>query len=754
MSEAKRWVSLAAAGVLWSASPFSAIAQESLSDLEPFREGCQALADSRYGTASKHFQSTWEILEAGDSGEVEKEFVTARLLEALVKNEDSDLAVQWLVKNPSLNPSPGRLRWSAVALQEQHRFAEAAEAYTLLRGTLEEGDEAFALDLAVCQALSGEAVEAFDLVNSLPDLSTQEDLFRAVLVATKASQHVIALEWLKELNDSTALSTLNLQAWNLIQSGRSTEAFIRILESIGEDDDESTRVQKFLLLHSAEKAAGQQASRNKIQSWADDESSPLAREARLYLDLSEAGPDQYAGQLTDWLKENPGVALPGDDYLESFAEATEEYRTESFAEASRQFMTLSEEGALENEHRSLYNAALSALQGEDFETFLVHKGTLETAAPRARRVADLNYLAGLFRAARAESDALTYLQNFIRENPDHPKRVEAQLALAEIHLNQAPARPKAARQIFESLRTQPLTLSQNERLDYTFVWLELIDSNFPTFTQRAESFLKNWPGSTYFPEVSMLLAKQLYSEKSYEKANQLFETTASRFPDSDFADLAAFFAAKSSPPSEESIAIWQGMANADGPYAINAQHELGLLHLEMDQFDEARAAFETIIDAEASAPENRMAALADLGFTSYLEALTFDQDPDLLAEAAETFSRLSNFPDAPPHWRYSAALRRARCLEATGNGEVALEIYRSIVAGAADSGPGLAIDSDIRSQEWIFRAGFFAIRLFQEKEDWKAAIKMADDLSRKSGPRAIEASRLAEEMRLKHWVWD
>ncbi|MDF1826499.1 MAG: tetratricopeptide repeat protein [Verrucomicrobiales bacterium] len=746
MTGANRWISLALAGGVWLSSLLSGSAQDSLSDLQAFRDGCRALTDSRFGTAADHFETIWEIFEADGTGEVEKEFVASRLLEAWVKNGESDRAVQWVDANPALNPSRERLRWSAVAFQQQHRFADAAETYTLLRGTLKENDSAFALDLSVCQALSGEVVEALQRVEALTNLSTPEEKLRAALVATKASRPDLALQWLGSPGPSDSLLYLNLASWNLIQSGKTDEAFDQILASIMNDEESRSQREKFLLLESAENAAGIEAPREWIQSRADDATSPHSESAAFYLARSQGN---YEPE-----DDHPESVLPDFDYLHAFDRAIRNFQEESFSEAGDTFLDLAKEGSLENRHRSLYNSALASLQDEDFTSFLSAKEELRNQVPRSQWVADLNYLAGLFRAARAESDALTYLQNFIRENPNHPHRVEAQLALAEIHLNQAPARPKAARQIFESLQTQPLSLTQNERLDYTSVWLELINSNFPAFTAKAESFLNDWPGSAYFPEVSMLLAKQLFSEKRLEESNILFETVANRFPESDFADLAVFFAAKSSPPGEDSISVWQTMAKGNGPYALSAQHELGLLYLKLDQFTEARDAFEAIINAEAADPEIQMAALADLGFTYYLEALALNQDETLLAKAAETFSQLSSLPEAPPHWRYSAALRRARCLEATENQEVALEIYRSIVAGAADSGPGLALDSDIRSQEWIFRAGFFAINLLQEKEDWKAAIKMADDLSRKSGPRAIEASRVAEEMRLKYWVWE
>jgi hypothetical protein len=81
-------------------------------------------------------------------------------------------------------------------------------------------------------------------------------------------------------------------------------------------------------------------------------------------------------------------------------------------------------------------------------------------------------------------------------------------------------------------------------------------------------------------------------------------------------------------------------------------------------------------------------------------------------------------------------------------------VYRSLLAATTlrSLTPIRSATSD--SNEWVFRAGFSAIEILREQKDWKPAIQIADTLARKDGARAIEASRLAEQMRLKHWVWE
>ena len=249
----------------------------------------------------------------------------------------------------------------------------------------------------------------------------------------------------------------------------------------------------------------------------------------------------------------------------------------------------------------------------------------------------------------------------------------------------------------------------------------------------------------------MIVATKLYEIGNLASARDLFRKIAEKFPDTPNAKLAEFFAIRSSPPNSETTANWKSFVEEDSPLSISALHELGLLFLSQDQFDAAREIFSALTDADNVDPELRYAAQADLGFTYYAEALASQNDPALFGKAADVFAKLSSTPDAPVAWRYNAAVRRGRCLEAMGNTTVALEIYQSIVSDNSSSAPTAF---SIAEAEWISRAGFSAIDILTEEEDWPAAIKLADALALKDGPRAIEAARLAEQLRLKHWVWD
>ncbi len=634
-------------------SAAAAAAQDGLVDLPSFREGCQALADARFGSATEQFSKTWKTLEAGEAGEIEKNLVASRLLESMVRNDDSASATAWMSDLALLSPAPDTVYWMARALKAEERFTEAGELFQSLAAFV---PDAFLYERAVCLARSGETDEAFSLIKDREPEEQSE-----ILVS------------------------------------------IRIAMDAGEDE----AARKFLNIAEPE-----------------------------YAEFNKA-PSRENGDLS---RENV-----------QFAQASKSYQTGRFEEAAARFSELAEELPGEKRNASRFNAAIAALQADQIEAFERQFQALEKNAPRSPLLADLEYLGGLYLAAQGDPGAFAMLSTFVREHPDHPANVEGQLALAEIHLNQVPARPQAARKIFEGLRLRPLTLTQSERLDYSAVWTELIDLNPPAVIERGSTFINDWPNSTYLPDILMIVATKLFEAGNLEGAREQFRRLADEFPNAPNAALAEFFAARSAPPTPETVSEWEALIEDGGPFSTSALHELGLLYLSLDQFADARTIFSSLIESEHDSSELRFAAQADLGFSYYSEALAKKNDPDLLGQAADVFATLSSNSEASRFWRFNAAVRRGKCIEAMGNPSVALEIYRSLVNEVAPAIPGAASADE---SEWISRAGFSAINLLTEQEDWAAAIKLADTLALKDGPRAIEASRLAEQLRLKHWVWD
>lgn len=771
--------------LLWITWIFDGRAQESLADLESFREGCQALADQRFETAAREFRKTWDLLKAEEAGDVEKNFVAKRLVESLVRNGNTSGAVKWSRRHTDFFLDPQTTRWVALAFQNERLFAEAAELYN----SLASGDSLSRnarMDHAVCLAASGQEALAYETILKCEEPVTAAESVLFGQVAARAGKTEEANAYLDSI-DPADLTTedgalaFRIRLWIALQSGKREEAIQSLFEEIDRAGDSGQARKLFLILESLAQEAPIDGLAKHLQPLTSKPDHPASEAASLFsIILTNPEEEQLPG-LTRFLKSNPSSnlaleaklriqnleadslkldiplekSLPQDlENRARFSQSVSLYMSDRFEEAAQSFQQAAESEKGNIRATNLYNAAVASLRAEDIAKFSSLRSELSGFAPRSPVLADLDYLGGLYYASRGDAKAFDMLTGFVRSHPNHPSHVDAQLALAEIQLNQAPARPLAAREIVDQLSNQPLTLLQSERLDYIAIWTEIADNKSAEVIRLSQSFLNDWPSSSYLAEIALLLAGKLYVQKNNAAAKKYFDFVAEKFPSSPSAGTAKFFAAKSSPPEENTVLLWKSLIQDDGEFALQAKHELGLLLLSLDRFEEARNEFTSLIEDEDCPPGLRFAVTADLGFSWYAQALADDRNRENLEKAASIYADLSRTQEASRFWRYSAAVRRAKCLEALGNSPVALEIYRSIVEEAES--PHTFLESELSRAEadWVYRAGFAAIQILSTAEDWKGAIKLADSLSQKDGPRAIEAARLAEKLRLKHWVWE
>lgn len=771
----------AAAALLWAWPASTGLAQEVLADLAAFRAGCQALADERFGTAAERFRECWSLLSDREEGGPEESFVAARLVESLVRNGDAAGAVAWLSANARFRPGPKASFWIAVALETEGRFSEAAEHYRRRLSSEDPPSPDTRIARAYCLARSGEAAEAWDLVEDLsnaPDLAPASAL-RLAGVAEAASRDAEALDLAAgiDADDPSSpglrLPLARLRARILKRADRLPEALAEVYGALETPADEDEARRAFLLLEAilANSPAPPDDLAAKLDAWSGEPAHPGREAAKLFkIALLAEGADREQ-RLSAFAEASGSASLVAEALLRTSAGAPSsatlprELRDRvEFASAKKAFLSgdfrkarlVSEkarERSGEGPVRGLYNAAVSSLRAGDAESFLSLEEELRNLHPRSSLSTRLSYLAGLVLANQGAPAAFERLSQFVRDHPDDPAHSEALLALAELHLNQAPARPSEAHEIFATLRSRSLDLAQSERLDYDEVWAARIEGGGGRLLRRARDFATNWPNSPHLPEILMILGFEHASRQGASEAAEAFARVAEEFEGSPLAPTARFLEAKSTPSGAGAEEKWRRIVGAGNDHADEARHELALLLLSLDRFEEAKAELEGLLDRMTAESPLRHAALADLGHTSYLEALARGNDASCLELAANQFAALSSLTEASPFWRFNAAVRRGKCLEAMGKDSVALEIYRSIVDESRIDG-GASAAPDPEASEWVFRAGFAAIGLLEEQKNWPAAIEVADALSEKGGPRAVEAARLAQRLRLRHWIWN
>lgn len=402
-----------------------------------------------------------------------------------------------------------------------------------------------------------------------------------------------------------------------------------------------------------------------------------------------------------------------------------------------------------------FNGALLAIERGDEATYDKFSGQL----PEESEIAgDLLIQRGLFEARSGEPGAFETLEEFVRRFDSHPQRADAQIALAELYLNQVPAQAVTAREHLDSARENSLTLGQREWLDHVGIWVEVAAQQNAQAVERARDFLADWPQSARRPAVFMLLGESHYKMGSFTDAADYLEAMATESPESPLAESALFFAARAASQSmdptgqERSVALWERVAEAGGSLALAARHELGLLRLSREDFETALADFDAVIASGHTDPSLAIAAMADKGETLFIQASLSEADAaPLFRQAADAFAAVGQSEAAPKAWRLQAVVRQGKCLEALGETDAALGIYTDLVDRGAPAGPVAAVP--MAEYDWHYRAGLAAIRLLQAAGNQEAAVAVADAVAQTGGPRAAEAARIADRLRLRHFIW-
>lgn len=786
------WTRLAAAALLFLAPAYSS-GQDSVSDIPSFRTGCQALADGRYSSAADSFLESWRVLLESEAGEAEKDLVAARLLESLVRDRRIAEASTWIDQYSPAQPSRATLTWTARAFQESGRYADAAAAYEELASRQAPVSRSTTIDRVTCLTLSGneEAALALLLGSALTPETTTERL-RFAQIAARAEDFDAALRFLgpptapdpgAPLRHDTLLAVVSLRHWLTDRSVSETataeeDFFAEVVALIASSRSSLEAHRSFLLLEEITGGAPPTKLLDRIESIVAEETHPASEVSAFFLPLLRAGhggaepvlEEFLASGLADPLAEEarlrldpegvepdpPGRALsefPGGKDRIRFEKASIAYRNGNLDEALRGFDELAKTASGDSRERALANSAIAAIQTGEDAIFEERFRSLEREFPESETTSRLRFLAGLRLAERGAPEAVVLLEEFVQQNTGTSAETEAKLALAELHLNQVPARPQEAEEILAELRSAPLTLAQNERLDYDTVWLESISGDSTGLISTGEAFLRDWPNSPYFADIALLVARQHVRANRPDEARELYDEVTAKFADSAQAEQARFFAAKTSPLGPDSIERFEAIARSEGEFAAAARHELALQLLALDRHEESRSTLSALVESEPKSSSLRSIAMADLAFTYYAEALAKGKDGALLETASDKFAMLARDASLPETIRYEAAVRRGRCLEALEKPEVALEIYESLVLGTGGS-DFAASGEDPKTTEWIYRAGFAGVEILRGQKEWKRAVALADSLSRRKHPRAMEAARLSERMRLEHWIWE
>jgi len=419
--------------------------------------------------------------------------------------------------------------------------------------------------------------------------------------------------------------------------------------------------------------------------------------------------------------------------------------------------------------RCLFNAAVASLKAGEDAIYSEVLGQLKSVSanevqgrPSAQVGSDsgetaadveLNRLLGL--AATGDPGAVTGLQAFCDAHGDHQRAPEAWLTLAELMLLDTPARVKAAEAAL-SKAEQLLPPGQGEdirqRIEYNRLWICEVEGNLDGLIEIGQIFLERWPSADLAAEIQMKVADAYYKKEDFANARTQFELAAENFPRSDFAEAALFFAGRAAMSLmnaeglNAAIEYWEELADREGPLALAARLQQALAKRREGKESEALQVVEKLLADKSVDVELRRALHCE---RAELQILLGETQPERLVNAAGELRAFIATEGLPYRWRARAGYLLAAALRSSGNTTAALEACYDVVR-AADTEFSLN-PADV---QWFYKAGFVAVELLQELQQWEGAAKMAERLAAAGGDRAVEAKDIATKIRLEHFLWE
>jgi tetratricopeptide (TPR) repeat protein len=398
---------------------------------------------------------------------------------------------------------------------------------------------------------------------------------------------------------------------------------------------------------------------------------------------------------------------------------------------------------------AMFDAALTALERHNYESFFKDYRELTTLAPNHPLLSELELEEGFTQARLGDPHASDTLELFLHHFPKHSRQNEARVALAELSL-QGGDRDGTARYL-QTVATSAPDPATMERAAYLAVFLA--DAASPPDAAKvidlSEKFLRQFPHSSYLPEVRMKLGQTYFQTGDHANAETQFTLLAREDPNGPYAETALFLAGQAATKwldnagADRALRLFDEVVKRDGPLKLYARQQQAIVKGKLGNENEAVTIYDAILSAQPPPPaELKSAALC--GKAENLQELG-RKDPVQFEAAITVYDSLANLPEVTPAWRNQALYKKGHVLEQLGREPEALTAYYDVLDKTLTGGGEFF---------WFYKAGFAAAHLFEQDENWKAAIGIYQKMTKIEGPRATEARARLSQLRLEKFIWD
>jgi len=410
-----------------------------------------------------------------------------------------------------------------------------------------------------------------------------------------------------------------------------------------------------------------------------------------------------------------------------------------------------------------YNAAMAELQAGEGNPGR-SLALLEDSPLEEYRMAgaEFHLERALRMASLGDAGAADGLQAFADSLPDHPRRFDALIALAEIALTGDPGRAavavaaaqEAAREPWQQERTALLDCYATEAAGQGKAGGVAISAT--AFTAKAAAFLVNYPQSAARTDLRMKVAQIHYRRENFSGARQMFEALAADDPLHPLAEPALFWAGRAAlltmepTASKQAVVLWEKVFALNGPLKWQARLQEALLNQKEHQPAAALQLLDEILLPSATPlPEETTRWQALLARGEILASP--DMKPEEQGRGLKAFDEVLAAPGLPSDWHRQTLVRKGVSLEALKRPDEALEAYYDVLAdlpAGTDAAAGQPPED-----YWFHRAGDKAIRLLTGPGKFEEAIEIAKKMAKAPGPRGRAAADLVDELALKYSIW-
>ena len=630
------------------------------------------------------------------------------------------------------------------------------------------------LDLAELHILKGNGAEAQKVllalrVEDLKDQTKKDFLSAAAMCLLNENESALEiLANLKPHDPNMLTSNVVLQAQALSRTGKSAEAE-SLLEDFIAGHPGILGLERVFVALDGVYAAAPNASSSEMKRWSEEkDATPRRKLATYYLARLEArqGATKEAATLLEALAADPAsnplssettlelavlrvrlgqpteaLALlpepgtsPYTDFLRGIAQ--EELGNHSLAASAFVLAAANPEMA----EGALFNAAICELKAGNTANLALAE--LEKKYPSSERIPAF-HLQEAFSLARNADPKATEILAKLAESAPADIAGRARLALAEWEYQQIDY-PAAA------LQLQRIS-SKGESPREAALGVFLADSGepdaMPKAIEAARAFLARFPDSEPEPSVRMKLGELLFLNGDYASARVELESLARKFPGSDFEVSALFLAAQAvsripeSAATADAMLLFEEVAARGGAFSSRARLEQAAILTSQGKPLEANLVIDKVL---SSSPDLAMkaTALIEKGKNFYTLG---SQDPANYKSAMDVWKQVASEEFSDPAWRNQALTRIGTALEKSGDDNAAVASYYEVFK-----------PTPVPSAEffWFYKAGFAAGRIFEVQQKWSEAIRVYEIMAANEGPRALEAKKRIQQIRLEHFIWD